>query len=221
MTQQSRNSIIIAAIALLLTSVTEAQITLDWRNRIRGADTGPWSIELQNTTGTPSYGTVSGGDSPILTGTFSDSDDVSFTLTLQGLISFNPTDFSSGASAQIDGNNNGASIESGAGILCTLDLSNLGADEGLEISAFTSNENSSLTIYFNEQRISNAEQFSGFTATDGDQIAFVAESGSARLQTLTLDIVPYTPVVNPDPIQTLNASIAESITGPAPVSNWA
>ena len=207
--------------SLLLASIAQAQTTLDWTGRIRGTDSGPWSIEIQNTAGTPSYGTISGGDIPGLTGSFSETDDVSLTLTLQGLTNFNPTDFTSGTSIQINGNNSGASIGSNEGILFTLDLSNLDADQGLEISAFTSNDSSSLTIYFNQERISNAEQFSGLTAIDGDQIAFVAEAGSARLQTLTLDIVPYTPPVPIEPIQTLNASITDSITGSDPVSSWA
>ncbi|MGB0413635.1 MAG: sulfatase-like hydrolase/transferase [Coraliomargarita sp.] len=222
MPQTLRNTLILAAVALLLASTAQAQITLDWRNKVSGTDANPWSIEIQNTAGTPSYGTVNGGDSPGLTGTFSDVDVVSFTLTLEGRdTNFIPTDFESGTPAAISSNNSGPKIESDEGILFTLDLSNLGVDEGLEISAFTSNDNDSLTIYHNEKRISNAALFSGLIVIDGDQIAFVAESSAARLQTITLDIVPYTPVAPVDPIQTLSARIAESITGSAPVSHWA
>ncbi|MGB0373100.1 MAG: sulfatase-like hydrolase/transferase [Opitutales bacterium] len=213
-----RMSRMVAAMApLLLSSLVQAQVTLDWTERANSVDTGPWSIEIINTGGTPSYGIVSGGDSPALRDAFSETEDTSFTLTLQGLdTNFDPTDFTSGTPAKIDSNSKGAAINTNTGILFTLDLANLDADQGLEISAFTSNESSSLTICLNEERISSADTFLGITATHQDQIAFVAESGNARLQTITLDIVTVNQVITADPIQDLNASIAESIT----ISSW-
>ncbi|MGB0371652.1 MAG: sulfatase-like hydrolase/transferase [Opitutales bacterium] len=186
-----------------LTLSTQGSVVIDFTNRADSSGTGPWTLPINNTNTSPSYGSISGGASPGISGTFTAATSDSFTVTLQGLhTDFDPSDFTSGTPSQIIANSSGAGIqggtstsngiEGGEGIIFTFgDLSGLSGANAIILENVNLNSGGNIAIYRNETLLGSSDNFESLIISPDDQIAVTKVSGGAnvRLTNIVFDIV--------------------------------